>query len=159
MKTPTTTSHKPVIISENYDKVDGRFAQSSDAKSLSLGLTQWNDQGKFALSAKVWGNTGEQRTRQLEELPLHRFLDLSIMICRSIAHFRDAYRYEHFYDPQKPVIDRIGLQGAAMTVAVNTDNERINEDMKLFSQALSADDELIGERLRALSRMLKEMGY
>ena len=46
-----------------------------------------------------------------------------------------------------------------MTVAVCTDNEKIDEDIKLFSQALSNDDELIGERLFTLSRILKEMGY
>ena len=36
---------------------------------------------------------------------------------------------------------------------------KIDEDIKLFSQALSNDDELIGERLITLSRILKEMGY
>jgi hypothetical protein len=46
-----------------------------------------------------------------------------------------------------------------MTVAVCTDNEKIDEDIKLFSQALSNDSELIGERLRTLSRILEEMGY
>lgn len=46
-----------------------------------------------------------------------------------------------------------------MTVAVCTDNERINEDIKLFSQALSDDDEMISERLRTLSKILKDMGY
>ncbi|MET3288732.1 UNVERIFIED_CONTAM: hypothetical protein ABID98_001302 [Brevibacillus sp. OAP136] len=89
----------------------------------------------------------------------HRVLDLSILICRTIEHFRDAYRYEHLYDPQKPVLDRVGLQGDAMSVAICTDNEKINEDSKLFSQALSKDDEMISERLRTLSRVLKELGY
>jgi hypothetical protein len=51
------------------------------------------------------------------------------------------------------------LQGDAMTVAVCTDNDNIDEDVKLFNQALSDNDELIGERLRILSRILKEMGY
>ena len=46
-----------------------------------------------------------------------------------------------------------------MTVAVCTDNDKIKEDIKLFSQALSDDDELIGERLRTLSGILKDMGY
>ncbi|BFH68820.1 hypothetical protein J27TS7_23640 [Paenibacillus dendritiformis] len=46
-----------------------------------------------------------------------------------------------------------------MTVAICTDNEGINEDLKLFSQALSDDDELIGERLRTLSKLVKDMGY
>lgn len=159
MNIPTSLKHKPVIVSENYENVDGRYAYHSDAKGLSLGLAQWNDRGKVDISAKVWRYTGEKWSRQSEELPLHRVLDLAILVCRTKLHFREAYRYDHFYDPEKPVIDRIGLQGDAMTVAVCTDNEKINEDMKLFNQALCNDDELLGERLRALSAILKEMGY
>lgn len=159
MKIPTTLKHKPVIVSENYENVDGRYAYDSDAKGLSLGLAQWNDRGKVDISAKVWRYTGEKWSRQSEELPLHRVLDLAILVCRAKLHFQEAYRYEKLYDTDKPVIDRVGLQGDAMTVAVCTDNEKINEDIKLFSQALSDDDELLSERLRTLSRILKEMGY
>jgi hypothetical protein len=159
MKIPTTLKHKPVIVSDNYENVDGRYAYNTDAKGLSLGLAQWNDRGKVDISAKVWRYTGEKWSRQSEELPLHRVLDLAILISRTKLHFRDAYRYEKLYDMQKPVLDRIGLQGDAMTVAVCTDNDKINEDIKLFSQALSDDDELISERLRTLSRILKELGY
>ena len=159
MKIPTTLKHKPVIVSENYENVDGRYAYNTDAKGLSLGLAQWNDRGKVDISAKVWRYTGEKWSRQSEELPLHRVIDLAILVCRAKLHFQEAYRYEKLYDPEKTVIDRVGLQGDAMTVAVCTDNEKIDEDIKLFSQALSNDDELIGERLRTLSRILKEMGY
>lgn len=159
MKIPTNLKHKPVIVSENYENVDGRYAYNSDAKGLSLGLAQWNDRGKVDISAKVWRYTGEKWSRQSEELPLHRVLDLAILVCRTKLHFREAYRFEKLYDTHNPVIDRVGLQGDAMTVAVCTDNEKINEDIQLFNQALSQDDELIGERLRTLSRLLKEMGY
>ena len=159
MRIPTTLKHKPVIISENYENVDGRNAYNSDAKGLSLGLAQWNDRGKVDISAKVWRYTGEKWSRQSEELPLHRVLDLAILVCRTQLHFREAYRYEKLYDLQNTVIDRVGLQGDAMTVEVCTENEKINEDIKLFSQALSDDGEIIGERLRTLSAILKEMGY
>jgi hypothetical protein len=159
MKIPTTLKHKPVIVVENYENVDGRYAYNSDAKGLSLGLAQWNDRGKVDISAKVWRYTGEKWSRQSEELPLHRVLDLAILVCRTKQHFQDAYRYEKLYNPDKPELDRVGLQGDAMTVAVCTENEKIDEDIKLFSQALSNDDELIGERLWTLSRILKEMGY
>jgi hypothetical protein len=151
--------HKPVVVCENYENVDGRYAYQSDAKGLSLGLAQWNDRGKIDISAKVWRHTGEKWSRQSEELPLHRVLDLAILICRAKLHFQDAYRYEKLYDPEKPVIDRIGLQGDAMTVAVCQDNDMIDEDIRLFNQVLSEDGELLGERLRVLSRILKEMGY
>jgi hypothetical protein len=159
MKIPTALKHKPVIVSENYENVDGRYAYNSDAKGLSLGLAQWNDRGKVDISAKVWRYTGEKWSRQSEELPLHRVLDLAILVCRTQLHFREAYRYEKLYDPEHPVIDRVGLQGDAMTVEVCTNNEKINEDIKLFNQALSNDGEIIGERLRTLSSILKEMGY
>jgi len=53
----------------------------------------------------------------------------------------------------------VGLQGDAMTVAVCTENERIDDDIRLFRDALSKDDELLGERFRILSGILKEMGY
>lgn len=159
MKIPTTLKHKPVIVVENYENVDGRYAYDTDAKGLSLGLAQWNDRGKVDISAKVWRYTGEKWSRQSEELPLHRVLDLAILVCRTKQHFQDAYRYEKLYNPEKPVLDRVGLQGDAMTVAVCTENEKIDEDIKLFSEALSTDDELIAERLRTLSRILKEMGY
>ncbi|MFC3801385.1 DUF6530 family protein [Cohnella sp. GCM10012308] len=159
MKIPTSLKHKPVIISDNYENVDGRYAGHTDAKGLSLGLAQWNDRGKVDISAKVWRYTGEKWSRQSEELPLHRVLDLAILVARSLGHFRESYRHEELYDPDNPVIDRIGLQGDAMTVAVCTDNERIHEDIKLFGAALEGDGELIGERLQTLSRILKEMGY
>lgn len=159
MKIPTTLKHKPVIVSENYENVDGRYAYNTDAKGLSLGLAQWNDRGKVDISAKVWRYTGEKWSRQSEELPLHRVLDLAILVCRAQLHFKEAYRYEKLYDTENPVIDRVGLQGDAMTVAVCTENEKLDEDIKLFSQALSNDSELIGERLKTLSRILEEMGY
>lgn len=159
MKIPTTLKHKPVIVSEDYSNVDGRQAYDTDAKGLSLGLAQWNERGKVDISAKVWRHTGERWSRQSEELPLHRVLDLAILICRSKLHLDEAYRFDNFYDPANPIIDRVGLQGDAMTVAVCTDNEMINEDIKLFRQVLADDGELIGERLHTLSRILKEMGY
>jgi len=82
MNIPTTLKHKPVIIVENYGNVDGRQAYSSEAKGLSLGLAQWNDRGKVEISAKVWRYTGEKWSRQSEELPLHRVLDLAILVCK-----------------------------------------------------------------------------
>ncbi len=159
MKIPTNLNHRPVVVSDNYERVDGRLARNTDAKALSLGVAKGNSRRKVDLSAKVWRCTGEEWSKQSEELPLHRVLDMSILICRSLAHFRDAYRYEHYFDPQEPVIDRVALQGDAMNVAICTDNESLHEDIKLFSQALSNDDEMISERLRTLSKLLKDMGY
>ena len=123
MKIPTTLKHKPVIVAENYENIDGRYQYDSDAKGLSLGLAQWNDRGRVDISAKVWRYTGEKWSRQSEELPIHRVLDMAILVCRARAYFMDAYRYPKLYDEENPVIDRIGLQGDAMTVEVCTANK------------------------------------
>ena len=159
MEIPTTLKHKPVIVAEDYAHIDGRTAYHTDAQGLSLGLAQWNDRGRVDISDKVWRHTGEKWSRQSEELPLHRVLDLAILVCRAAQHFREAYRYPKLYDPNAPTIDRIGLQGDAMTVEVCTTNPKIDEDIQLFAQALSQDDELLGERFRTLARVLEEMGY
>jgi hypothetical protein len=159
MKIPVTLKHKPVIVSEDYANVDGRYKGRSDTQGLSLGLAQWNDRGRVDISAKVWRYTGEKWSRQSEELPLHRVMDLAILVCRTLQYFREAYRMPALYDPERPNIDRIGLQGDAMTVSVCTDNPMIGEDIRLFYDTLGKDDELIGERLAVLSRLLKEMGY
>jgi hypothetical protein len=159
MNIPTTLKHKPVITVENYGNVDGRQAYNSDAKGLSLGLAQWNDRGKVEISAKVWRYTGEKWSRQSEEMPLHRVLDLAILVCKGKQHFQEAYRHPKLYDETNPRIDRVGLQGDAMTVEICTDNPRIDEDIQLFSQALSRDDELLSERLHLLADLLRDMGY
>ena len=159
MKIPTTLKHKPVITCENYGNIDGREAYDSDTKGLSLGLAQWNDRGKIDISAKVWRYTGEKWSRQSEELPFHRVLDLAILITRAQVHFADAYRFPKLYDESHPEIDRIGLQGDAMTVAVCTENPMIDEDIKLFRDALAKDDEMLAERFRTLANLLAEAGF
>ncbi len=160
MKIPTTLKHKPVIVAEDYSHIDGRRAYQTDTEGLSLGLAQWNDRGKVEISAKAWRHTGQKWSRQSEELPLHRILDMAILILRAQQYFREeAYRIPALHNPAQPVIDRIGLQGDAMTVSICEDNENIDEDIALFYRVLGEDGELIGERLSTLARILKEMGY
>jgi len=159
MKIPTTLKHKPVIVSQDYDKIDGRYAGASDTKGLSVGLAQWNDRGKIDVSAKIWRYTGEKWSRQSEEMPLHRVLDLALLICRAKAYFQEAYRYPKLYDASHATIDRLALQGGALDVSVCTDNPMIDEDIVLFRDALAKDDELLSKRLHRLSSLLREMGY
>ena len=160
MRIPTTLKHKPVIVAEDYGRIDGRTAYDTDAQGLSLGLAQWNDRGKVDVSAKVWRYTGEKWSRQSEELPLHRVFDLAILSCQAQLYFREeAYRHSKGYDPAHTEIARVGLQGDAMTVAVCTENERIDEDVALFRDALARDGELLGERMGVLARLLDQLGY
>lgn len=157
MKIPTELKHKPVVISEKYDKIDGRKANNSDAKGLSLGLAQWNDRGNVEISAKVWRHTGEKWSRQSEEMPLHRVLDLAILICKAKLFFRERYYKNENDYPNYPLLDRVGLQGGAMNVSICTDNNQIESDLNLFDECLHKDDEIISERLRMLSGLLRDL--
>ena len=159
MKIPTELKHKPVIVTEDYESIDGRFAGKSDAKGLSLGLAQWNDRGKVDISAKVWRYTGEKWSRQSEELPIHRVLDLCILITRAMCYFREAYRQDKLFDPQNTEIGHLALQGCAMPIDICADNPKIAEDIELFMQALRNDDAILSERFAMLSQLLKELGF
>lgn len=65
---------------EDYDKIDGYFANETDAQGLSVGHSTWDAND---LSVKVWRNPNKRWSRQSEELPIHRVLDLSILALSS----------------------------------------------------------------------------
>ena len=160
MKIPVALKHKPVFTAEDYDIIDRGLSPESEAKGLSLGLAQWNDRGNLEISAKIWRYTGEKWSRQSEEMPLHRVLDLAMLICRAKIYLQEeAYRFPKLYDEQSPKIERIAVQGSALDIGVCTDNPMIDEDIKLFAKVMSENDELLSERLQRLANMLCDAGY
>lgn len=82
MKSPKHLSHKPIISVNDYDKIDGLYADDTDAKALSIGKAQYNNS---EISLKVWRHIGKKWSRQSEELPIHRNLDLSILFLASLS--------------------------------------------------------------------------
>ena len=77
---PMNLTHQP-IFSVNYTKKD---AYAGDAKFLSIGRSTWN---KEDISAKIWrwADEGERWSRQSEEIPLWRVLDLSKLLIATIT--------------------------------------------------------------------------
>lgn len=90
---------------------------------------------------------------------MHRVLDLAILICRTELHFRDAYRFPNLYDETKPELERIGLQGDAMTVSICTDNPMITDDLKLLRDALVKDEEILAERFQTLGKLIQQGNF
>jgi hypothetical protein len=82
MNSPKHLKHKPIISVNDYDKIDGKYAGHSDAKALSIGIAQYDED---EISAKIWRHTGKKWSRQSEEMPLHRVLDLAELIVNSLA--------------------------------------------------------------------------
>jgi hypothetical protein len=77
-KIPDHLSHKPIIIVENYSNIDGEYAKDTDVVGLSIGIPHYDAE---SISAKIWRYKSESQrwSRQSEELPLHRVLDLCIL--------------------------------------------------------------------------------
>jgi len=146
-------SFSKVIESRNYSNVDGKKAYNSDVESLSIGYSK-DENGYLELITRILKDDGS-----FDELPINRAIDLAIMICETSLHFRDAYSLPNFYDKDNPVIDRIGMQGDAMTVSICDSNCDIDIDVKVLHDELNKQGELIGERFRTLSRLLNELGY
>lgn len=89
----------------------------------------------------MWRYAGENWSQVSEELPLHRVLDLSILICRSLAHFREAYRYENLYDPQEPVIEgSYALKDMQQTI-----EEYERKGITFLAAAIGQDRDVISE--------------
>jgi hypothetical protein len=88
MKAPQHLSHKPYISVNDYDKIDAQYAHKSDAKALSIGQAQYDEE---EISLKIWRHTGEKWSRESEEMPLHRNIDLNILLIGTLLTDLDAH--------------------------------------------------------------------
>lgn len=152
-------NEKIVMMADKYDRIDGRNAYQSEIKRLTLGAPVLEENKKMRIAAQIWKENADGQLEMNTELPIHQVFDLMIFLSRVLLHFKEAYRLPLLYDPQNPIVDRVGVQGDMMPVTVCTENPNINEDIRDFSQALSDLGEITGERLRVLARILEEMEY
>lgn len=153
----TEKIEKTVIISNGYDRIDGRNAYKSDIKRLSLGVPILEENKKMQIAAQLWKLDKNGELILAQELPVHQIFDLMIFLSRTLLYFKEAYRFPLLFDPEKPSLERIGIQGGVLPVEICVENENINEDIKAFAQSLNDLGELIGERQRVLSRILEEL--
>lgn len=82
MKSPKHLSHKPIISVNDYDKLDALYVNHTDVKALSIGEAQYDGNH---ISLKVWRKPNNRWSRQSEELPIHRNLDLSILFITALS--------------------------------------------------------------------------
>lgn len=150
-------NEKIVVAANGYDRLDGRNAYYSDLKRMTLGAPALKENQAMQIAAQLWTAQEDGTLKMSAELPIHQVFDLMIVLSRSLLYFKEAYRLPLLYDPDNPTIERIGLQGEALPVSICAENPNINKDIQDFSQALNDLGELTGERLRTLTRILKEL--
>lgn len=150
-------NEKIVVAANGYDRLDGRNAYYSDLKRMTLGAPALKENQAMQITAQLWTAQEDGTLKMSAELPIHQVFDLMIVLSRTLLYFKEAYRLPLLYDPDNPTIERIGLQGEALPVSICAENPNINKDIQDFSQALNDLGELTGERLRTLTRILKEL--
>lgn len=135
---PDHLQHKPVYVVPYFD-LDPRDPGNTDAQFITLGWSQWD---RHELSAKVVRHSGQRWSRQSEELPLPRAIDLAILTALAYGQGDDlaqieAGTFEH--------------QAKAITVAHGAKRDRAK------ATKLMRDDHLMKSRLRALFDVLKPL--
>ncbi|MCR1897521.1 DUF6530 family protein [Irregularibacter muris] len=150
-------NEKIVMVSNGYDRVDGRNAYQSDIKRLTLGVPMLEENKKMQIAVQIWKRGKDDKLILAQELPVHQVFDLIIFLSRTLLYFKEAYRLPLLYDPENPTVERIGVQGDVLPVEVCIDNQNIHEDIKAFAQSLNDLGELIGGRQRVLHRILEEL--
>lgn len=78
---PDHIAHKPVFVVPYFD-LDTWWAGDTDAQFITLGWSQWDHR---ELSAKVVRRSEKRWSRQSEELPLPRVIDLAILSALAYA--------------------------------------------------------------------------
>ena len=158
MHIPTTLKHKPVLVAEDYGRIDGRTAYGSDAQGLSWAWPSGTTGARWTSPPRCGGTPGRSGPASRRSCPSTGCWIWRFWPARPPPFSRGAPPFPRGYDPEHPQVDRIGLQGDAMTVEVCTSSDHIDEDLRLFQDALARDGELLGERMRVLARLLGELG-
>jgi hypothetical protein len=133
---PDHIAHKPVYVVPYYD-LDPWSPSDTDAQFITLGWSQWDDD---QLSAKVVRHSGKRWSRQSEELPLPRVIDLAILTALAFGEDDGLVQIE---------AGTFENQTAPIKVAHGSKRDRMTA-----TEALR-DDDIMRSRLRVLFDALK----
>jgi hypothetical protein len=139
---PQHLDHRPVFALP-YDAFDGPSAGHSDVQFLTVGMAQWNAD---EVSIKTMRHTGTKWTRQAEELPLHRPIDMTLFMAKVI------------FDSTASVVNIPSgtLQKQASDILI-TPEQRSYGEMASYNAAVNQNQPVLKERLNALREVLNDL--
>lgn len=145
MTVPTHLRHKPILGVNDYDRIDGPYENDTDAWAISLGIAQWNeggDEGEKDISVKVWRSTGDRWSRQSEEVPIHRALDLATLACTAMIYAKNGRKLE---STEEFPVSRI------------TGNPAFEKHARMMMEAFERDDKYLKKSLKNLREALERL--
>jgi hypothetical protein len=153
--TPSTTSyspseplpqhldHKPVYALP-YEHFDGMWANETDVRYISIGIAQY-DPGE--ISIKTMRHTGKKWTRQAEELPLHRVIDMTLFLTKALFDCQDGI----------VTIPPNTFPNQTSTIRISREELRTRRELARYDAFLERNALLFKERLQALAKVLDEL--
>jgi Family of unknown function (DUF6530) len=135
---PDQIAHTPVYVMPYFAHDPGR-ENDTDAQFITLGWSQWDDDEP---SAKVVRYSGKRWSRQSEELPLARLVDLTILTALAVDEGSELTKIESgTFESQESAID--------VAYGSKRDRNGLIEHLK--------SDDTLKRRFRELYRILKSI--
>lgn len=136
---PQHLGHKPVYALP-YEHFDGMYASKTDTKYISIGLSQWDPDH---VSIKTMRHTGKKWTRQAEELPLHRVIDMTLFLAKVLFDQQNG----RVNIPAKTFLN----QDSDISITPET---RSYGEMASYNAFLAENSRLLKDRINALIDVL-----
>lgn len=139
MSFPHHIAHSPVY-GLKYNAHDPDNEGDSDVQWLTVGWSQWDDDEP---SAKIVRHSGQRWSRQSEEIPVARLVDLTTLLAKVYDGNADNVKFEAgFFENQEDEIE-IKAKSAKSRVALAA---ALHRDVKLRRRLSKLADVLIGLR-------------
>jgi hypothetical protein len=139
---PQHLSHKP-FYAIPYEAFDGIYAGDSDTFFLSVGTAQYDSN---SISAKAMRFSKGRWSRQAEEVPIHRLIDMTILSAKALFGAQDESL--HFlsgtFENQK---DDISI----------CREQRTNFEKEAFEKFFISNNKLLKNRLNSLADVLNDL--
>lgn len=82
---PTHLKHRSLYLLP-YEPFDGRYKKNTDCKYLGVGIAQYREGDDTPISVKSWRKPEDKWSRQSEEIPTHRNIDMTILQAIVLQH-------------------------------------------------------------------------
>ena len=139
---PQHLDHKPVFALP-YEAFDGQYAGETDVRYVSIGIAQYDAE---QVSIKTMRHTGTKWTRQAEELPIHRPIDMTLFLAKAL------------FDAQNGVVTipagTFENQSNEITI---TPEQRNFGELATYNAVLSTLAPAVRARLNALRDVLNDL--
>lgn len=140
---PQHLGHKPVYAMP-YQFFDGLSKGHTDSRYLSVGLAQWNQDD---VSIKIMRHTGNRWTRQAEELPLNRAIDMTSFLAHVLANSEDDVIQ------MKPGT----FDNQTEQLTLGRDENRSAIEVAQFDRFMDRSEDFLKKKLNTLTDLLIEL--